>query len=70
MKRRLAQTLRTWADRLDYPGSLRISSYSFTIERGEGIRFREDGRGCRLYLFDGEHHGQYGSAHTEADNPS
>lgn len=60
----LAHKLRTWADRMDPVGAPKAIGYSFTFERGEGIRFRDDGRGCRLwYLGDSE----YNRAHTEAD---
>ena len=38
-------------------------SWSFTYEEGEGIRFRQDGRGCRLwYLGDAD----YDRAWTES----
>ncbi|MGW5519031.1 hypothetical protein [Nocardia africana] len=58
--------LRTWADRIDYKGApRRLTSYTFTFEDGEGIRFREDGRGCRLwYLGDAD----YDKAHDESDS--
>jgi hypothetical protein len=57
--------LRSIADRLDPAGApRRMSSHSFTFERGEGIRFRDDGRGCPLwYLGDDD----YQRAHEEAD---
>jgi hypothetical protein len=57
--------LRRIADRLDPAGAPRgMSGFSFTFERGEGIRFREDGRGCPLwYLGDDD----YERAHAEAD---
>lgn len=57
--------LRQIADRLDPEGAPRGMSYSFTFEDGEGIRFRDDGKGCPLW-----HLGQddYQRAHTEADS--
>lgn len=58
--------LRRLADRLDYSGAPRAIGISFTFELGEGIRWRDDGRGCPLwYLGDDD----YERAHDEADNP-
>lgn len=58
--------LRRIADRLDDRGAPKAMGWSFTFEQGEGIRFRDDGRGCRLwYCGDAE----YERAHTEADDP-
>jgi hypothetical protein len=49
----VARWLRRIADRLDYAGSPKLMSWSFTYELGEGIRFRRDGKGCPLaYLGD------------------
>ena len=45
----LARWLRRAADAIDYEGAPRPTHWSFTIEPGEGIRFREDGRGCPLW---------------------
>lgn len=57
--------LRRIADRIDHAGAPKGMSYSFTFECGEGIRFRDDGKGCRLwYLGDDD----YERAHTEADS--
>lgn len=63
-----AGLLRRIADRIDRKGAPKsMGSYSFTFERGEGLRVRRDGRGCPLwYLGDDD----YERAHTEADNPS
>ncbi len=67
LSQRLAHWMRTWADRIDRAGAPKGLSYTFTFELGEGIRFREDGRGCRLwYLGDVD----YEKAHTEADSPA
>ncbi len=43
----LAYQLRKYADRIDQAGAPKGTSWRFTFERGEGIRFREDGRGRR-----------------------
>ncbi len=60
----LSGLLRRWADRVDPRGAPRAVGYSFTFEPKEGIRFRDDGRGCPLwYLGDDD----YERAHTEAD---
>jgi hypothetical protein len=60
--------LRRIADRIDYAGAPRaMSNYSFTFERGEGIRIRRDGKGCpHWYLGEDD----YERAHREADNPT
>lgn len=56
--------LRRIADRIDYAGAPRAIGYTFTFEQGEGLRFREDGKGCPLwYLGDDD----YERAHAEAD---
>lgn len=60
--------LRRAADRLDPAGCpRRMSSASFTFEEDEGIRFRDDGRGCPLWYL-GED--DYRRAHDEADRPA
>lgn len=61
---RLARRLRRIADRIDDDGAPRATSWSFTFENREGIRFREDGRGCRLWYLGRT---DYERAHTEAD---
>jgi hypothetical protein len=59
----IARWLRRLADRIDRGGAPKLTHWSFTFEEGEGIRFREDGRGCPVaYLGDDD----YGRAHTEA----
>ena len=64
--KRLAALLRKYADRIDDAGAPHALHWTFTFENREGIRFREDGRGCRLwYLGDAD----YDKAHDEADNP-
>jgi hypothetical protein len=65
--RRTADWLRRLADRIDHHGAPKLTHWTFTFECSEGVRFREDGRGCRLaYLGNDE----YEKAHTEADNPA
>ena len=62
----LARFLRRLADRIDHAGAPKLIHWSFTIEHGQGIMFREDRRGCPLaYLGDAD----YSRAHDEADNP-
>lgn len=64
MTKWLAEWLRRIADRIDWAGAPKIMGRSFTLEDREGIRFREDGRGCPLaYLGNAE----YERAHAEAD---
>jgi hypothetical protein len=63
---RIARWLRTLADRIDCDGGPKLMSYSFTFEAREGIRFRDDGRGCRLAYLGSD---QYERAHAEADKP-
>jgi hypothetical protein len=60
--------MRKWADRMDYDGApKRMTGCSFTFEPFEGIRFRDDRRGCPLwYLGDSD----YGRAFSEADGPT
>ncbi|MEU6709980.1 hypothetical protein ABZ897_00760 [Nonomuraea sp. NPDC046802] len=61
---RLAYWLRRAADRIDYEGAPKLMGRSFTFEIGEGIRFRDDGKGCPLaYLSERD----YQRAHDEAD---
>lgn len=59
--------MRRYADRLDRAGAPKATHWSFTFERGRGLVFREDGRGCRVW-----HYGDsdYERAHTEADDPA
>lgn len=56
--------LRRIADRIDHQNAPRITNWSFTFEDGEGIRFREDGKGCPVAYFAED----YERAHTEADS--
>lgn len=62
---RIGWRLRCWADVLDREHAPKLmSSYSFTFEDYEGIRFRDDGWGCALaYIGDAD----YERAHTESD---
>lgn len=62
---RLAWRLRCFADRIDPAYAPRcIEPYTFTFERGEGLHFRGDGRGCRLWYLSAV---DYDRAHVEAD---
>ncbi len=61
--KRLARWLRDLADRIDWEGAPKGLRYSFTIEPGEGIRLRTDGRGCPLWYLGEE---SYLRAHREA----
>lgn len=63
----LSGLLRRIADRLDYANTPRSTSFSFTFERGEGIRFRDDGKGCPIWYLG---HDDYERAHREADKPT
>lgn len=65
MKRWVAERLRRLADRIDYEGAPKCMSWSFTIEQREGIRFRQDGRGCPLWYLG---NADYERAHDEADS--
>ncbi len=57
--------LRCLADRIDYSMAPRVPGFSFTFERGEGIRWRQDGKGCPV-LYQGD--ANYERAHSEADS--
>lgn len=61
---RIGQHLRCRADRIDYRGTPGAIGWSFTFENREGIRFRDDGKGCRLWHLGDD---DYQRAHTEAD---
>jgi hypothetical protein len=65
LRSRIGHWMRKWADRIDDHGAPRAMGYRFTFEDGEGIRFREDGRGCRLWYYGMD---DYEKAHTEADS--
>lgn len=64
LKRKLAWKLHCWADRLAPDDAYRLMGYSFTFEKGRGLRFRDDRKGCRL-LYAGKE--SYEKAWTEAD---
>jgi hypothetical protein len=65
-RKKVGRRLRFWADRIDDEGApRRLTSYTFTFEDGEGIRFREDGRGCRLWYLG---NADYEKAHEESDS--
>jgi hypothetical protein len=63
VRRRFAGWPRKWADRIDHVGA---PKYTSTFETGEGIRFRDDDKGCPLtYYGDAD----YERAYDEADKP-
>lgn len=64
MRKWIAQRLRFLADRIDRDGAPKAIGWSFTHEKGVGIRFRDDRRGCPLWYL-GE--ADYDRAHDEAD---
>jgi hypothetical protein len=64
--KRLARRLRAVADRIDREGAPKAMHWTFTFELHEGIRFREDGKGCRLWYYGDA---DFERAHAEADNP-
>jgi hypothetical protein len=66
VRARIGWLLRLLADRIDRDGAPRYMSYSFTFERGQGIRFREGGRGCPLW-YSGR--ADYARAYDEAEAP-
>lgn len=62
---RIGKFLRTHADRIDPDGAPRAIGHSFTYELHEGIRFRDDGKGCPLWYLG---HADHERAHIEADS--
>jgi hypothetical protein len=60
----VAGLLRTWADRISPETGPHGIHWSFTYEDREGIRFRDDGKGCPLWYLGAD---DYERAHTEAD---
>ena len=62
----IAARLRTIADRLDHAGAPKWMHWTFTFERGRGLVFREDSRGCPVWYYGDA---DYERAHDEADNP-
>jgi hypothetical protein len=65
MRLQLARRLRFLADRIDPAGAPRATGWSFTFEKGEGIRFNDNNHGCPLwYLSDKD----YERAHDEAEH--
>lgn len=67
LRARIGWRLRCFADRVDPDNGPGGMSYSFTFELGEGIRFRDDGRGCPLWYLGAA---DYQRAHDEADKPA
>ena len=64
LRQQLARRLRFTADRIDRHGAPKHTHWTFTFEDREGIRFREDGRGCPVWYCGDD---DYERAHTEAD---
>lgn len=63
---RLADWMRKWADRLDYQGAPKRTHLSFTFENRQGIKVRQDAKGCPLWYYG---KADYERAHVEADRP-
>ena len=63
MRRRLARRLRALADRIDYDNRVCVTGFTFTFERYEGMRLRDDGRGCPILYVASD----YERAHAESD---
>lgn len=61
--KRVASFLRRLADAIDYESAAGRVHWSFTIEPGQGTRFRQDGRGCPLWYLGNS---DYLRAHDEA----
>ncbi len=61
----LARHLRYFADRIDRAHAPKATHWRFTFEDHEGIRFREDDRGCRVWYIDDA---DYERAFTESDS--
>lgn len=62
--KRTAYWLRRIADRIDHRGAPKLTGWSFTFEDYEGVRFRQDRRGCPIAYLGND---AYERAHTEAD---
>lgn len=66
-QRRIAQSMRLLADRLDPQSAPRLIGWSFTFEEGRGIVFRDDERGCRIaYLGNDEYERSWSESDTFA----
>ena len=63
VKKKLANWLRKHADRLDWDGAPKCTSWYFTQEDGWGTVFNQDRLGCPLYYYGQE---DYALAHTDA----
>lgn len=64
LRRRFARRLRFAADRVDPHGAPRFTGFSFTFDGPDGIRFRDDRKGCPIAYYGMD---DYERAHTEAD---
>jgi hypothetical protein len=66
-RQRSGEWLRRLADRIDHHGAPKVTNWTFTFELGNGLVFRQDGRGCPVaYLGDDE----FEKAHSEAVYPA
>lgn len=66
LRKRIGHFLRKWADRIDHHGAPKAIGYFFTFERGKGLVFNNERRGCRLWYYGDD----YEKAHTESRNPA
>lgn len=60
----LGEKLHRLADRISPRHARRVLSISFTFEKGEGLRVRNDGKGCPLAYLNWD---DYDRAYTESD---
>ena len=66
-RQRSGEWLRRLADRIDHDGAPKVTNWTFTFELGNGLVFRQDGRGCPVaYLGDDE----FEKAHSGAVYPA
>lgn len=65
MRKWLAMRLRFWADRIDWAGAPKRTVWSFTYERGKGVVFNSNSRGCPLWYYGNE---DYDRAHSESES--
>jgi hypothetical protein len=66
---RLASWLRKYADRLDYDGAPKRTSWSFTHEDGWGTVFNQDGYGCPLWYMGDDYELAHEVSHPELGGP-
>jgi len=66
-RQRSGEWLRRLADRIDHRGAPKVTNWTFTFELGNGLVFRQDGRGCPVAYLGGE---EFEKAHSEAVYPA